>query len=97
MHKQFSLKVDPKLLAGAPESPADRIWCGVCGTDEFILIEHAAWRRHSGRGGWDIDYTCTNCDSVYGHAVRDADATPALLAAMAAARNEAAQDPAKEP
>ncbi|MGO4384910.1 hypothetical protein [Specibacter sp. RAF43] len=65
---------------------ASPIWCETCGSDEFILIEKARWYRRRGEGMWDIDYTCTNCDSFYGHVVREADTTAALIAAMNAAR-----------
>ena len=48
----------------------DRIWCDVCGTDEYILIEHAHKRRHHKTSVWDVDYWCTECDSFYGHDIR---------------------------
>lgn len=67
------------------------LWCGVCGTDEYILIEMARWRRRRGTGAWDIDYTCTNCDSFYAHAVADEDITAALIAAMSVATREPAK------
>ncbi|RAN79656.1 hypothetical protein B5P43_12760 [Bacillus sp. SRB_336] len=79
--------MDPKLLEKVEESPDDRIWCQGCGTDEFLLVERARWRRRHGEGLWDIDYFCTKCDSFYGHVVRDAEVTPTLMAAMSAIQN----------
>jgi hypothetical protein len=86
-------KVNEQMLAAVEEDPASRIWCEVCATDDHIFIERARWRRRGGTGFWDIDYTCTKCDSFYGHAVKDADVTPALMAAMAVAENGVAAGP----
>lgn len=80
------------LLENVQETPADRIWCDVCGTDEFVLVERARWRRRHGQGFWDVDYVCTRCDRFYGHVVRDQDVTPAVLAAMAAVTTGAVND-----
>ena len=86
MDKQYSSKAHSKLLEKAEESPGDRIWCEACGTDEFVLVERARWRRHHGEDFWDVDYFCTRCDTFYGHLVRDEDVTPALMAAMSAVK-----------
>lgn len=89
MLKRVSSKVSEEILAAAQESKNDRIWCEVCGSDSYILIERARWRRRHGDGFWDIDYMCTNCDSFYGHVVKDEEVTPALMAAMVIATNDA--------
>lgn len=87
MDQSESSNVDPNLLKAVEESHADQIWCGVCGTDEFVLVEKARWRRRHGEGTWDVDYFCSKCDSFYGHVVRDAEVTPAILAALAVVRD----------
>ena len=97
MDKQLSPKVDQDLLEAVQESPAERIWCEACGTDEFVLVERARWRRRHGEGFWDVDYVCTRCDRFYGHVVRDEDLTPAVLAAMAAVTAGAANGRVEDP
>jgi hypothetical protein len=87
MEKRGSSEVDPNLLGKVEESPAARIWCQRCGTDEFVLVERARWRRRHGEGVWDIDYFCTNCGSFCGHVVRNAEVPRTLAAAMAAVRD----------
>lgn len=91
MRNRAMSKVNDQLLATVEEDAAafGRIWCDVCGTDKYILIELARWRRRHGVEFWDIDYTCTNCDNFYGHVVKDPDVTPALAAALSVATNEA--------
>ena len=93
MFERATSTVNAKTLAMAQDAKSGRIWCEVCGSDEYIFIERARWRRRQGDGSWDIDYTCTKCDSFYGHLVKDADVTPALMAAMAVARDGAHNDP----
>ncbi|AIY00909.1 hypothetical protein ART_1310 [Arthrobacter sp. PAMC 25486] len=44
-----------------------RIWCEVCDTDEYILIEHAHKRRHHKASTWDVEYSCTECETFYAH------------------------------
>lgn len=48
---------------------ASTIWCNVCQTDEYVLLERARRRRRNGAGVWDVDYTCMHCDSFYGHEI----------------------------
>jgi hypothetical protein len=88
MVKKATSLLDDKTLATGKDSKVGRIWCDVCGSDDYILIERARWRRLVDEGSWDIDYSCTNCDSFYGHVVRESDVTQSLMAAMAIATNE---------
>jgi hypothetical protein len=62
MEKQLSPKFDQRLLEAVQETPAERIWCEACGTDEFVLVERARWRRRHGKGFWDVVYLCTQGD-----------------------------------
>lgn len=84
MQKRAIPKADQSVHASVEAATVSRLWCEVCGTDEFLLIEKARWRRRLGEGSWDIDYTCTSCDTFYGHVVKDSDVAPSLFAAMAA-------------
>lgn len=97
MDKQHLPTEQGNLLENVQETPADRIWCDACGTEEFILVERARWRRRHDQGFWDVDYVCTRCDSFYGHVVRDQDVTPAVLAAMAAVTTGAGNGRAARP
>ncbi|WP_104086579.1 MULTISPECIES: hypothetical protein [unclassified Arthrobacter] len=83
MSEHDSSKVNDHAPAIAQGSIANLIWCGVCDSDEYVIIERARWYRLEGEGSWDIDYTCMNCDSFYGHVVKEAEVTRALMAAMA--------------
>lgn len=85
MVKQATPLIDEKTPATVQDSKAGKIWCDACDSDDYILIERARWRRLFDEGSWDIDYSCTNCDSFYGHVVRQSDVTLSLMAAMAIA------------
>lgn len=51
------------------DESAPAIWCDQCQTDEYVLLERARRRRRNGTSYWDVDYTCTHCDSFYGHEI----------------------------
>ncbi|WP_104086582.1 hypothetical protein [Arthrobacter sp. GMC3] len=89
MVKKAASPTDEQILAIVQETKADGIWCVVCSSDKYILIERARWRHRIAEGSWDVDYTCTKCDSFYGHVVMESVVTAALMASMAAATNDA--------
>lgn len=70
MLKPVSTKPDPQIMAKVQAPATERIWCDECQTDQYILIEEARKRRHHGESTWDVDYTCTNCDSFCGHEIQ---------------------------
>lgn len=59
---------------------ASTIWCDICQTDQYLLLERARRRRRNGESVWDVDYICTNCDRFYGHEIEieDLNATMAF-------------------
>ncbi|SEE18762.1 hypothetical protein SAMN04489740_0841 [Arthrobacter alpinus] len=60
---------DENQVTGMDSNSTSNIWCNVCQTDEYILLESASRRRRNGSGVWDVDYTCMHCDSFYGHEI----------------------------
>jgi hypothetical protein len=63
----------------AGQGNGDRPWCGLCGTDEYLIIEAVEPVPASGRSLLEISYTCAECDSYYGHRVRREQLDPRLL------------------
>jgi hypothetical protein len=48
-------------------------WCTECGTDEYLIVEGlepAVDADPSGRPLWNISYSCSECESFYGHLTR---------------------------
>lgn len=48
-------------------------WCPVCGTDDYLIVEElepAVDVDLSGHPLWNISYSCSECDSFYGHLTR---------------------------
>ncbi len=69
MLKPARSKLDPSVLDAIRAKETDLIWCTVCHSDEYVLLERARRRRRNGLGVWDVDYTCMSCDSFYGHEI----------------------------
>lgn len=48
-------------------------WCIECGTDEYLIVEDlqaAVDADPSGRPLWNISYSCSECESFFGHLTR---------------------------
>lgn len=91
MLKPTRTTIDAQVLAAVVSPASGRIWCEECRTDDFILIEQARRVRNHGDDIWDVDYTCMNCESFYGHLVDGSDVSAAFLAAMALVVQEPAR------
>lgn len=80
MLKKATTKPDPQIMDAIQAEKSGRIWCSVCDTDEYVLLERARRRRRNGSGVWDVDYTCMSCDNFYGHEIEieDLNATMAF-------------------
>lgn len=69
MLKQSKTTSDPHVVETIQTEEPERIWCDECDTDEYVLLERARRRQRDGSRVWDVDYTCMNCDSFYGHEI----------------------------
>ncbi|MHC6218912.1 hypothetical protein [Arthrobacter sp. MMS24-S77] len=59
---------DPIVPAGAPRPRAERIWCGICGTNEHVILDSIEPLKPPMAELVDIAYTCVECDTFYAHA-----------------------------
>jgi hypothetical protein len=82
MFKQSTTKPDPHIMDAIQIGVTDSIWCDECQTDAYVLLERARRRRHNGEGVWDVDYTCMQCDSFYGHEIEIEDLNAATAFAI---------------
>ena len=57
----------------------DQPWCGICGTDEYLIVEAVEPVPFGNEGLMEISYTCAECDSYYGHRTRLDLVNPRLL------------------
>lgn len=63
----------PQFSAMDRDDDAADPWCSVCGTDEYLIVEDlepALDIDLSGHPLWNISYSCSECDSFYGHLTR---------------------------
>ena len=69
----MSIEASPEDLSGADSTvPGEFVpWCSQCGTDEYLIIESVEPAAKPGHGEFlEINYTCAECDSFYGHPIR---------------------------
>lgn len=59
---------DPIVPNGAPVPKGERIWCGQCGTAEYVILDSIEALTPPAAEFVDVGYSCLECGKSYAHA-----------------------------